>query len=329
MSEQQQDSSQLSVLLVAEDALDRDPMAKLVPAEYRLTMVHTELEAAALAFAQAQPDVLLLAINDLDASASFRNELLRKCNVPEDAAPLAVALCLNRHSIQAGDLCMRGVFDDFATVKPAPHTERIRLALRRAKITKQGRQDLLDVRARVEAARGRFETLAIVQRELHGEMQRLRSRLLQDAGPKSVLATLCERIARIAAQGRMACQVATKRVLVVDDDEMMREVLGATLESGGYEVRYAASAEQAVEQLITQRVSLVLMDLMMPGLDGIAATREIRALPNCRSVPIIVVSGHGNRDSVRSSRAVGANDFLVKPVDQDRLLEKVRRYLDA
>ncbi len=328
MSEEQQEHSQLSVLLVAEDALDRDPMAKLVPTEHRLTVVHTELEAAALAYSQAQPDVLLLAINDLDASASFRNELLKKCGVAEDTAPMAVALCLNRHSIQAGDLCMRGVFDDFATAKPTPHTERIHLALRRAKIAKQLREDLLDARDRIGAARGQFETLATVHRELNGELQRLHTRLPEAVGPKSALTTLSENIARIAAQGRKACQGATKRVLVVDDDEMMREILGASLEAGGYEPRYAASAEEAVEQLVTQRVSLVLMDLMMPGLDGIAATREIRALPNYRTVPIIVVSGHGNRDSVRSSRAVGANDFLVKPVDQDKLIEKVRRYLD-
>lgn len=327
MSEQQQDTPQLSVLLVTEDALDRDPMAKLVPTEHRLAVVHAELEAAALAYAEAQPDVLLLAINDLDASASFRDELLKKCDVAPIAAPMAVALCLNRHSLQAGELCMRGVFDDFATAKPTAHTERIHLALRRAKLGRQSRLELRNAQDRLRSARSQFEAVATAQRDLAAELARLLTQVPDASGPKSALVGLSEHLARVAAQGIKACQGGTKRVLVVDDDEMMREILGAALESGGYDACFAAGAEEAVELLVHERVSLILMDLMMPGLDGIAATREIRALPNYRSVPIIVVSGQGNRDSVRSIRKVGANDFLVKPVDQDRLLEKIRRYL--
>lgn len=327
MSEQH-DTSQLSVLLLAEDALDREPMARLVPTEYRLAVVHTELEAAALAYSQAQPDVLLLAVNDLDASAAFRNDLFKRCAIAEDAAPMTVALCLNRHSMQAGELCMRGVFDDFATAKPTPHTERIQLALLRAKTAKQMRLELFDLRDRINSARAHFETVASLQRDLHQALDKLPPQSPGGAAPDSSIATLSEQLARTAAQGRKVCLGTAKRVLVVDDDEMMREILGATLETGGFEARFAANAEQAVEMLVGERMSLVLMDLMMPGLDGIAATREIRALPNYKSVPIIVVSGHGNRDSVRSSRLVGANDFVVKPVDQDRLLEKVRRYLN-
>ena len=88
------------------------------------------------------------------------------------------------------------------------------------------------------------------------------------------------------------------------------------------------NADEAVRFIVHDRVALILMDLMMPGPDGIAATREIRALPHCRSVPIVVVSGHGNLESVKKSRSVGATDFVVKPIDQDRLLEKIGRYLD-
>lgn len=326
MSEQQE-QRQLSVLLIAEDALDRDPMARLVPTEYRLTVVHTELEAAAIAYTQAQPDVLLLAINDLDTSATFRTDLLRKCEVGDHDAPMAVALCFNRHSAQAGELCMRGVFDDFATAKPTPHPERILLALRRAKAAKQMRLDLVELRQRLTSAQSQFEALGTLQQSLSQALSKLQAQAPEAASPDGELGTISASLARMAAQGRSACVGSAKKVLIVDDDEMMREILGAALESGGYEARFATSAQQAVEMLEAERMALILMDLMMPGLDGLAATRKIRGLPNYRSVPIIVVSGHGDRDSVRSSRSVGANDFLVKPVDQDRLLEKVRRYV--
>lgn len=328
MSAQKQVHGQLSVLLIAEDVLDRDPIALMIPTQYRLSVVHAEVEAAALAYNEAQPDVLLLAVNDLDASASFRVDLLRRANVAEDAAPISVALCLNRHSARAGRMCLQGAFDDFATAKPTPHTERIHLTLHRADLQRQIRRELTRSRERLDLARGQFESLASLQRELSIDVAKLRADSSAHLELETSLADMTDRLARLATAGRNACLGRTKSILVVDDDELMREVLGAALEGGGYEVRHAASAEQAVETLVAHQVSLVLMDLMMPGLDGIAATREIRALPNYRSVPIIVVSGHGNRDSVQSSRLVGANDFVVKPVDQERLLEKVRRYLD-
>jgi DNA-binding response OmpR family regulator len=92
-------------------------------------------------------------------------------------------------------------------------------------------------------------------------------------------------------------------------------------------VHGVGDAETALQAVNRNVFAAILMDLMLPGLDGIAATRKVRALAAYRSVPIIIITGHGDREAVKVSRTAGATDFIVKPVDQDRLLEKVARYV--
>jgi CheY-like chemotaxis protein len=323
----EQTSEPLSVLLVAEDALDRDAMARLVPAEHRVAIVHAELEAAASAYGQAKPDVILLAINELDRSADFLAKLARRCGFLPENAPYRVVLCLHRHSPKAGELCMRGVFDDYATAKPTPHVERVHLGFHRAAERKKQRELLAQLGARIETARAGFDSLAALVRDSRAKAQPLLAKANGMPELTKLVEDLGNSIAQIAADGRKACQGGARKVLIVDDDEFMREVLGAALETGGYEVHGVGDAEAALQAVNRNVFAAILMDLMLPGLDGIAATRKVRALAAYRSVPIIIITGHGDREAVKVSRTAGATDFIVKPVDQDRLLEKVARYV--
>jgi len=112
----------------------------------------------------------------------------------------------------------------------------------------------------------------------------------------------------------------TKTVLVVDDHEINRRITTLFLEPLGWQVATAPDGAQALECAQTQRFDLILMDMVMPVMNGLEATAAIRAGdgPN-RCTPIIAVSG--DDDSRRDWAALGVGTFLIKPVDPERLIE--------
>ena len=119
----------------------------------------------------------------------------------------------------------------------------------------------------------------------------------------------------------------TRSILIAEDHLDSREALGALLEAFGFEVVPAVNGLEAVELARTRTPDLILMDIMMPELDGFEATRRLRALPETREIPIITLTAmDGARDLALDA---GANDFLPKPINSGALLKKVRNWLDG
>lgn len=117
------------------------------------------------------------------------------------------------------------------------------------------------------------------------------------------------------------------RVLVVDDDEQTRTAIRALLESYGYAVAEAAHGEAAVAEARRRPPDLILMDLVMPVMDGLEAIRRIRRTPDLAEVPVVCVSAmEGAREA--ATRA-GFDDCLTKPLDMGRFLEQVDGWLAA
>ncbi len=116
----------------------------------------------------------------------------------------------------------------------------------------------------------------------------------------------------------------SKRVLIVDDEPRYLRLLEANLRTEGYEVFTAQDGEQALEMFSTHPVDLILLDIMMPRLDGFGVTQRIRQFSN---VPIIILTAKGEeRDRVRGLD-LGADDYLVKPFSATELLARVRAVL--
>lgn len=107
-------------------------------------------------------------------------------------------------------------------------------------------------------------------------------------------------------------------VIVVDDSADIRDLLRYTLERRGCRVLEAENGREAVELAQRERPNLILMDLNMPVLDGLAATRILRGLAGMCDVPIIAISANGI-ESHRAAFAAGCNEYLTKPVDLVRL----------
>lgn len=116
-------------------------------------------------------------------------------------------------------------------------------------------------------------------------------------------------------------------ILVVDDHEPNRVLLADILEMQGYAVLAASSGEEALERIRSNHPDLILLDVNMPGVDGLEVCRRLRADPATTSLPIILVTSLTHREHRLEGIAAGANDYLTKPIDRTDLLLRVRNAL--
>jgi two-component system, cell cycle response regulator DivK len=116
-------------------------------------------------------------------------------------------------------------------------------------------------------------------------------------------------------------------VLVVEDFEDNRFMMRRLLEMSGYRVIEAVNGNQAVELAAAERPDIILMDLSLPMLDGLAATRRIREQNGPGRVPIVAVSAHDSADFHAEALAAGCNEYVTKPIDFDQLVQLLDRLL--
>lgn len=118
-----------------------------------------------------------------------------------------------------------------------------------------------------------------------------------------------------------------KLILLVEDYEGFRTSLKQLLELENYDVLEAETGEAAIDSAEREHPDLILMDLTLPGIDGIGATKKIREIPGLQSVPMIALSAFDAYDFRDDAIAAGCNDYLTKPVDFEQLTEMVAKYL--
>jgi two-component system phosphate regulon response regulator PhoB len=117
------------------------------------------------------------------------------------------------------------------------------------------------------------------------------------------------------------------RVLVVDDDVDINEALQQALQIAGYEAVGATTGAAALEETARQRPDLVLLDQMLPDIDGIEICRRLRAAPETKRIPIVFVTARGDEKARVNGLALGADDYVVKPFSLAELLLRIRAVL--
>ncbi|MEK7881257.1 MAG: sigma-54 dependent transcriptional regulator, partial [Deltaproteobacteria bacterium] len=117
-----------------------------------------------------------------------------------------------------------------------------------------------------------------------------------------------------------------KTVLIVDDERNIRDSLGAVLRDEGFDVVFSESAEEAISEISKDEIDVVLLDVWLPGMDGIAALREIKK--TSPSLPVIMITGHGTVETAVKATKLGAYDFLEKPLSIEKVLLSVDHALE-
>jgi two-component system, cell cycle response regulator DivK len=121
--------------------------------------------------------------------------------------------------------------------------------------------------------------------------------------------------------------MAGEPVLVVDDNAQNLKLVRLLLGAEGYEVRTAADAEEALELLTSFTPRLILMDLQLPGMDGLELTRRLKADPARRSIVIVALTAYAMKGDEERARAAGCDGYVTKPIDTDALAALVAHHL--
>ncbi|MCD6379348.1 response regulator [bacterium] len=118
-----------------------------------------------------------------------------------------------------------------------------------------------------------------------------------------------------------------RKVLVVDDEENITQILEFSIAAEGYEVVTASNGEEAIEKARKEQPNLIILDIMMPKVDGYEACRVIKSNPLTKKIPVILLTAKGREIDKRLGFEVGADDYIVKPFSPSKLIEKINEYL--
>ena len=119
-----------------------------------------------------------------------------------------------------------------------------------------------------------------------------------------------------------------KKLLLVEDNELNRDMLSRRLLKRGYEVLMAVDGETGIAMAQAAAPALILMDMSLPGIDGREATRRLKAAPETRRIPILALTAHALASDRDQALAAGCDDFDTKPIELLRLLAKIEALLD-
>ena len=119
------------------------------------------------------------------------------------------------------------------------------------------------------------------------------------------------------------------KILLVEDNEMNRDMLSRRLERKGFEVVMAVDGQAGVDMASSSNPDIILMDLSLPIIDGWEATRRIKADSATQNIPVIALTAHAMAGDEEKAREAGCDDYDTKPVNLNRLLEKIRYLLGA
>jgi len=118
------------------------------------------------------------------------------------------------------------------------------------------------------------------------------------------------------------------KILVVDDEIYIVHILDFSLGMEGYEVITALDGDQALDRLKTERPDLIVLDIMMPKLDGYEVCKAIKSNPDTRNIPFILLSAKGRNVDQKLGFDVGADDYITKPFSPRKLVERINQLLD-
>jgi two-component system alkaline phosphatase synthesis response regulator PhoP len=119
------------------------------------------------------------------------------------------------------------------------------------------------------------------------------------------------------------------RVLVVDDEVNITQILEFSIGAEGFDVITAQNGEEAIEKARREQPDLIILDVMMPKIDGYEACRILKANPLTKNIPVVLLTAKGRDIDKRLGMEVGATDYIVKPFSPNRLIERINQLLSC
>lgn len=321
-------------ILIASDIHDDAMMVRdMLAGEFSQLFISSIPKQAVADFDRHQPDILIMAFNELEKAEQYYLGLYRLSKTVNQHLHRTIILCGKDEVTRVADLCMKDFFDDYILFWPMTYdANRLLMSIHNAI------RDLATGTMRDPST----EDFAAQIQEL-AEMKKLRApqdeQHVQDGGIPPFVgehdsARQQEREAReLKVKPALSAEPAgppdskkkrkTITILIVDDDVFQRNLINSLLRSENYHVLFAATGSEALSVLRTKRPDVILMDVMMPNIDGIETTRRLKAMPQFSNIPVIMVTGDSEGDVVIKSLKAGASNFVVKPFNSTTLIAKI------
>src|SRR5450755_80651 len=346
-----------TVLVATDRAADAADVRRVLAGEFDKVEVSTHSESAVADFERVRPEVVVLAFDTVEKSQEYCLGLLRFSKVAQAHPHRNVTLCGNADVNAVFALCKKDYYDDYVLYWPQPHDgHRLVMAVWNAVRHVVASRDPLpgrgEIAAHAQSARAlggvvarRLDqgmdhvaavhaSLASVEREVaaapaHENVRRALAASRESLAPISEWAKgfRSEVASHVADAHALAGKLEPRRqvILVVEDDAFAAKLIGKALDQQNFDVEFAAQAEAVFELLRRVRPAAILMDINLPGMDGLALTEWLKASPTFAHIPVLMLTGEATRETIERSKAVGAADFIVKPFSRDALLAKLAR----
>lgn len=305
--------AQSRILIASDSVEDARQIATQLAGVFENVSVSTDPEKAVADFSACQPAVLLLGFDSLEKSERYYLGLYRLSGGALQGNHRVVVLCAKDEVQAAFALCQKDYFDDYVLFWPQSQDGR-RLAMTVWGLCRQNppKDDrpgnaelLLHARHLADLERAVAETAG----GRDGLREKLQPML---AGTRPLAVTL---------------RSLKPMVLVVDDDEFAQQLVVQSLDPARWRVAVAGDGPAALAQLRREGADLILMDVRMPGLDGVTLTRRLKAAPSTSHIPIVMMTGDARRETLVGSMDAGAAGFVVKPVTRATLEAKLDKVL--
>ncbi len=288
-----------TILVVTDEQADAILVQNQLRPEFNRVLLALDADRQVANFDQHLPQVLVLAFKDLDSAEQFYLKLYRQSREIHQHPHRTIVLCSKDEVQDAYVRCSKGVFDDYVLFWPMSY-DPMRLCMSILSALRE-----LQARLQSGTPAPRLQAPSSEAPPAHSE---------------AVTAASDDTVPPAGNTG------ARRQILLVDDDEFVHKIVARQLDPGTYELLSAKDATEALRILRNLTPDLVLLDIVMPGIDGLEALRRFRSMPALARVPFVMLTGKSEEQVVVESLKLGASDVIAKPFDRATLLAKIVRF---
>jgi CheY-like chemotaxis protein len=320
------------IVLVASDSTDdARQVQRQLEADFAHVHLSTDADRCLEDFEQCAPDVLVLAFDRLERAQRYYLGLYRLGGALQQHAHRTVILCSKDEVKAVFELCKKAYFDDYVLYWPHSHdgprlAMSVWIACREMSSVRPGVPQPAELYAH---ARHVNELDRLLVREVEAAIRQV------PTGDADVAVDAWARqLKRVIAPALAGTRALTEQirkirpvVLVVEDDEFARTLVGRALEPAAWETVYAGDGAAALAHLRRHRPDVILMDIHLPGLDGVALTQQLKAAPTLATIPVVMMTGDACKAALLNSLEAGAAAFVVKPFTRESLTGKLQSVL--
>lgn len=303
--------SSARILVSTDNADDARQIVKQLSGVFEDIRSSTVVDEATIDFEACRPQVLVLAFDTIAKAQQYYLGLYRLGQGAIHEPHRTIILCGKEEVRAAFDLCRADYFDDYVLYWPQSYDgSRLAMSIWIASRQMAGRDAALPTPAELLLhARHLADLEKVIADPEEGASEALRSRLAPALAGTRPLADASRKIRPV--------------VLVVDDDDMSRRMVQLAIDPLRWEVAIAIDSAAALGQLRSMRPDVILMDVRLPGMDGVTLTRHLKASPLLRDIPVVMMTGDSRKETLMSSMEAGAAAFVVKPVSRVALEAKL------